>query len=124
MAGRLSPTAQARLSLLQSFDPLISRLHNLIEQWAVARSGQDTLNVSIRRTADQLKLKLMGAGLESLSQQAGAIALAASRAGNPTQKARVLRENMASLKFQVELAMRTIIREDQELQARAKLEAD
>lgn len=118
MAGKLSPSAQARLSLLQSFEPLISRLHNLIEQWAVARSGQETLNISIRRAADQLKLKLMGVGLDSLSQQAGAIGMAAARAGNPVQKARILRENMASLKYQLELAMRTVVREDQEAQAR------
>lgn len=121
MAGKLSPAAQARLSLLQGFEPLISRLHNLIEQWAVARSGQETLNISIRRTADQLKLKLMGVGLDTLSQQAGAIAMAATRAGNPAQKARVLRENMGALKFQLELAMRTVVRED--LEAQAKKEA-
>jgi len=120
MAGKLSPSAQTRLALLEGFFPLTSRLHTLIEQWAVARAGQETLNGSIKRAADQLKLKFMGVGLDSLSQQAGAIAMAAARGGNPAQKARILRENMASLKFQLDLAMRTVVRDDMDAQAQQR----
>ncbi|HET9441191.1 MAG TPA: hypothetical protein VFO52_13525 [Longimicrobiales bacterium] len=120
MAGKLSPTAQQRVALLEGFTPLVGRLHALVEQFATARVGHENLNASVKRTASQLKLKLMGVGLDSMSQLCGAIETAASRSGQPAQKARILRENMGSLKFQLELAIRTVIREDDELRAKQK----
>ena len=46
------------------------------------------------------------------------------RTGQPNQKSRTLREHVGSLKFQLDLAIRTVIREDAELQAKAKAAAN
>ena len=117
MAGKLSPTAQQRIALLESFTPLVGRLNGLVEQFATARSGHENLNPMIKRVAGQLKLKFMGVGLDSMSQLCGAIEIAAARGSPPQQKARTLRENVGSLKYQLELAIRTTIREDDEMRA-------
>jgi hypothetical protein len=55
-----------------------------------------------------------------MSQTCGAIELIAARGLPPAQKARNMREQIGSLKFQIELAIRTTIREDDELKAKAK----
>jgi hypothetical protein len=123
MAGKLSPIAQQRVLLLESFTNDIGRLNSLIEQYAAApKTAHENLNSSIRRLAGQMKLKLTGAGLDSLGQACGAIEMAASRGLQPQQKTRIMRENIGSVKFQVELAIRTTIREDTEMRAKEKAE--
>jgi hypothetical protein len=113
MAGKLSPAAAVRIAELESYAPRVGRLHSLIEQYAAEKGNADNWNQQIKRLAGDLKLALMTAGLESLSQICGAIVLTASRSGNQGTKARALRESMGSLKFQFELAVRTVIREDE-----------
>jgi hypothetical protein len=127
MAGKLSPAAQQRVVLLESFTNDVGRLNSLIEQYAVAnKTAHENLNSSIKRLAGQLKLKLAGgAGLDSMSQLCGAIELVAARGLQPQQKTRIMRENMGSLKFQLELAIRTTIREDSEMRmAEQRAKAD
>jgi hypothetical protein len=120
MAGKMSPYAQQRVALLEGFTQNIGRLNSLVEQYAAAKVGHENLNSSIRRLAGQMKLKLMGVGLDPMSQTCGAIELIAARGLPPAQKARNMREQIGSLKFQIELAIRTTIREDDELKAKAK----
>lgn len=121
MAGKLGPAAQQRVLLLESFTNDIGRLNSLIEQYAAAtRTAHENLNSSIRRLAGQLKLKMTGAGLDAMGQACGAIEMAASRGLQPQQKSRIMRENVGSLKFQIELAIRTVIREDGEQKAKEK----
>jgi hypothetical protein len=123
MAGKLSPVAQQRVIQLESFTNEIGRLNSLIEQYAVApKTAHENLNSSIRRLAGQLKLKLTGGGLDALGQSCGAIEMAASRGLQPQQKTRIMRENIGSVKFQIELAIRTIVREDTEARAKDKAE--
>ncbi len=122
MAGKLSAGAQQRVVLLESFTNDIGRLNSLVEQFAVAKAGTENINSSIRRLAGQLKLKLMGGGLDAMSQLCGSIEMAAARGLQPAQKTRIMRENVGSLKFQIELAIRTTIREDDEMKAKAKAE--
>jgi hypothetical protein len=117
MAGKLSPTGQQRLALLEGFTQPVGRLNSLVEQYAVAKVGHENLNSSIRRTSQQLKMKMMGVGLDSMAAICGTIELTCARGGQPGQKARTLREHIGSLKFQIELAMRTVVREDMEMQA-------
>jgi hypothetical protein len=125
MAGKLTPAAQQRVVLLESFTNDIGRLNALVEQYAVAnKAGHENLNSSIRRLAGQLKLKLMGGGLDAMSQLCGAIEMAAARGLQPQQKTRIMRENVGSLKFQMELAIRTTVREDDELRMKAKAKAE
>ena len=94
------------------------RLNTLVEQYAVARANTEQTTSSLKRAADQLKLQLMGVGLEAMSQICGTIALTAGRAGNPGAKTRALREMIGQLRFQLELSIRVIIREDEEKRAR------
>jgi hypothetical protein len=118
MAGKLSPTAQQQVILYESFSPHVARLNSLVEQFAAARTGQDQLKASLKRAASQVKLRLMSAGLDNLGQLCGSIELAAGRSGNPNQIARILRELIGSLKFQLDLEIRTIVRSDQEAAAK------
>jgi hypothetical protein len=121
MAGKLSPYAQQRVVLLESFTNDIGRLNSLIEQYAVAqKTAHENLNSSIRRLAGQLKLKLTGAGLDAMGQSCGAIEMAASRGLQQQQKTRIMRENIGSVRFQIDLAIRTTIREDTEMRAKEK----
>ena len=120
MASKLSPAAQQRMALLEGFAQPVGRMNALIEQYASAKVGHENLNSSIRRTASQLKIKLMGVGLDSMAQLCGAIEQTSARGGQPGQKARTLREHMGGLKFQLELAIRTVVREDGELKAKEK----
>lgn len=120
----MSPAAQVTLNLYQSFVPAIARIHTLVEQFAVAKTGQDNYKSMIKRAAGQAKLKLMTSGLAQLSQQCGAIELAASRSGNQGAQTRTLRELVGALKFQLDFEIRNVTREDMELQARKKREEE
>ena|SRR5688572_9971301 len=123
MASKLSPGAQVRMALLEGFAQPVGRLNGLVEQYAAAKVGHENLNATIRRTASQMKIKLMGVGLDSMAQLCGAIEQTAARGGQPGQKARTLREHVGGLKFQLELAIRTVVREDTELKAKEKASA-
>ena len=118
MAGKLSPSAALQVAELESFSPKVLRLNTLVEQYAVAKVNTEQTTSSLKRAADQLKLQLMGVGLEAMSQICGTIALTAGRAGNPGAKTRALREMIGQLRFQLELSIRVIIREDEEKRAR------
>lgn len=118
MAGKLSPSAALQVAELESFSPKVLRLNTLVEQYAVAKVNNEQTTSSLKRAADQLKLQLMGVGLEAMSQICGTIALTAGRAGNPGAKTRALREMIGQLRFQLELSIRVIIREDEEKRAR------
>jgi hypothetical protein len=113
MAGRLSPTAATKVAQLEGFVPQVARLNALIEGFAVARVNLDTNQSSLKRAADQLKLRFMAVGLDQLSQLCGSIALAAHRAGNQNTKVRILRDLFGSLKFQLDFSIRSVIRDDE-----------
>ena len=122
MAGKLSANAQQRIALLQGYTTNVGRLNSLVEQYANGKTGLDNLNASIKRLASQMKISLMGVGLDQMSQLCGAIEQTAARGSSQPQKARTLREHVGSLKFQMELAIRTTIRDDEETQASKKKE--
>ena len=122
MAGKLSASAQQRIALLEGYTASVGRLNSLVEQYATVKTGHDNLNASIKRLASQMKISFMGVGLDQMSQLCAAIEQTAARGSSPNQKARTLREHVGSLKFQVELAIRTAIREDEELRATQKTE--
>jgi hypothetical protein len=118
MAGKLSPSAALKVAELESFSPKVLRLNTLVEQYAVNKSNAEQHTAALRRAADQLKLQLMGVGLDAMSQICGTIALTAARAGNPGAKTRALREFVGNLRFQLDLAIRITIREDDERRAK------
>jgi hypothetical protein len=105
------------MALLEGFVQGVGRLNALVEQYAAAKTGHDNIVSMIKRQANQLKAKMMGVGLDQMSQLCGAIEMAAGRPGNPGAKTRLLRELVGGLKFQLDLSIRTVVREDQELKA-------
>jgi hypothetical protein len=115
MAGKYSPAAQQELAKYESFMQAVGRIHSLSEQFAAAKSGQDNIKSMLKRAAGQSKLKFMTMGMAQLSQICGAIELQSSRTAPQPAMARALREHVANLKFQIDLEMRIIIKEDMAL---------
>jgi hypothetical protein len=76
-----------------------------------------------KRGFGRLKIQLMGAGLDAMSQLCGAMEMAARRGMSQTQKARILREGVGSLRFQLEMAQRSV-RSDEAEQRRLEASAD
>jgi hypothetical protein len=124
MAGKLSPGAQQQLAKFESFVPIVGRINSLTEQFAVAKNGQDNIKSTLKRAAGHAKLTFMTAGLDQLSQLCGAIEIAAGRSGSQGTQTRTLRELVGSLKFQLDFAIRSVIREDTETQALKKQAAE
>ena len=122
MAGKLSGAAASKVAELQGLSPKVARLNALIETLAVAQGNLESQQASLKRAAGQLKLNFMGVGYDQLSQLCGSIALASSRSGNAQSRVRTLRELVGSLKFQLEMSIKSIIRDDE--QARSKSETN
>lgn len=112
MAGKLSPAAQVRLAALRDLSHRVQHIHGLVEQFAAAKQGHDQLAHSIKRAFARLKLAFMGAGLDQMSQLAAGMELAAGRTTSQQTKTRILREGVASLKFQLDLEQRAVMSED------------
>jgi hypothetical protein len=119
MAGKLSPAAQGKLADLQLLENKVQRVHGLVELFATVNTRQDQYLLPIARQFTRLKMEFMGAGLDAMSQLAGSMEIAARRGLSPVQKARILREGVGSMKFQLELAQRSVLSEDQEQQQKA-----
>lgn len=121
MAGKLSPRAQMKLATLQGMADKVQHVHGLVERYATTRDPRQAegLAMPIKRTFGRLKIELMGAGLDTLSQLAGSMEIAAGRGGSQRNKARILREGVGSLRFQVEQEQKKVVSEDQAAQRRA-----
>jgi hypothetical protein len=120
MAGTLSPRAQTQLAELEPLTEKVHRAHALVEQYAAAKVNQEQFLMAVARVFSQLKLKFMGAGFDAMSQLAGSMEMAARRGLSPAHKVRVLREGVGSLRFQLELAQRSIVAEDKAAQLKAE----
>jgi hypothetical protein len=112
MSGTISPRAQAKLAALSTLGDRVSRAHGLVEQYAAAQANPDQYLMPLGRVLGQLKMEFMGAGLDAMSQLAGSMAIAAKRGFAASAKARILREGVGSLKFQIELAQRAVVADD------------
>lgn len=125
MAGLLSPQAQMKMASLQTMLDRVHHVHGQVERYAATKNpGQaDMLTMPLKRAFGKLKLDLMGAGLDSLSQLAGAMEIAAGRGSSQQQKTRILREGVGSMRFQVEQEQRKVVAEDQSRQRKADEEA-
>lgn len=105
-----------KLAVVAEFHQRVQRVHGLVEQYAAAKSNHEALAQPLRRAFQQLKLQFMGAGYDSLSQLCGSMELATSRGGSPSNKTRILREGVGSLRFQLELEQRSIVSADRAAQ--------
>jgi hypothetical protein len=118
MAGKLSPSAQGRLAILNEFLNRVQRVHGLVEQFATSKTNPDQFVMPMTRGFSQLKMVFMGAGLDSMSQLCGSMELASKRGLSHMQKVRILREGIGSLKFQLELEQRAIVSEEKARESR------
>lgn len=112
MAGLLSPQAQQKVAALRTMADKVQHVYGLVERFAATRDQRqaEALAQPLKRAFGRLKLELMGAGFDSMSQLAGAMEIAAGRSG--ASRPRILREGIASLKFQVEHEARRVVSED------------
>lgn len=121
MSGKLSPRAQVRLTALQQMSEKVQHVHGLVERFAAVRDPNqaEQLAPPLKRAFGKLKRDFTGIGLDSLSQLAGAMEIAAGRGGGSQTKTRILREGVGSLRFQVDFEQRKVISDDEAEQADA-----
>lgn len=104
---KLDGAGIAKMETLDEANAGIQRLHGMVERMAIAvRSQQDTqqFGAQIRRTASPLVGLLKGQfGL--IADQVSALILVASRSGGDQVKLRSLREAVAQLRIQIEIAV-------------------
>ncbi|MEX0892781.1 MAG: hypothetical protein WEB88_11480 [Gemmatimonadota bacterium] len=119
MAGKLSPKAQAQLAALAELEKKIQHLYSLVETFAAERKNPDSVAQTVKRGFGRLKIQLMGAGFDTMSQLCGSMEIAARRGLAQGQKARILREGVGSLRFQLDMTQRGVLADEE---ARQRLE--
>lgn len=119
MAGNISPAAQLKLATLQDMAERVQHVHGLVERFASTRDPKqaEALTQPMKRAFAQLKLHLMGAGLDSMSQLAGGMEIAAGRGGASHSKGRILREGVGSLRSQLDQEQRKVMTDEKVRQA-------
>jgi hypothetical protein len=121
LGGMAKMSARANLQVIEigEFITKVARVHGLVEQYAAAKNNVQQYELPAMRAVQQLKMRFMGAGFDSLSQLCGAMETTLRRGGSQATKVRILREGVGSLKFQLELAQRTVKNEDMLAQNKA-----
>ncbi len=114
----MSPTANLAVIEIGEFLTKVARVHGLVEQYAAAKANPGMYEMPAMRAVQQLKLQFMGAGFDTLSQLCAAMETTLRRGGSQTTKSRILREGVGSMRFQLELAQRTVKSDDMALQLR------
>jgi hypothetical protein len=104
---KLDGAGVAKMETLEEANTAIQRLHGIVERMAMAvRSQQDTsqFGAQLRRTGSPLVGLLKGQfGL--IADQVSTLLLVASRSGGDQVKLRSLREAVAQLRIQIEIAI-------------------
>jgi len=109
--GVLGPRQQVKLNALADFTRAAQTLHSLTEQFAAARANEDQIAFQIKRRYGRFKRLLMTSGFDPIAQLAGSMETAAGRSASQRTKARILREGLASIRFQLEMEERVIRKE-------------
>lgn len=100
----------AKLGTLEEAMAGVQRLHGLIEQFAMAqkrRTSTQHYGLQIRRAASPL-VGLLKGQFGAISDQVAQLILVATRGGNEQMKVRSLRENVAMLRTQIEIAQKKV----------------
>lgn len=104
---KLDGAGLAKMETLDDATSQVQRIHGLVERMAVAiRSGQDTtqFGAQIRRAGSPLVGKLKGQ-FGMIADQVTALLLIATRGGGEQVKLRSLREAVAQIRIQLEIAV-------------------
>lgn len=108
MAGlKLDGAGAAKMGTLESALEQLQKLHGLVERMAIAvRSGQSTaaFGAQLRRAGTPL-VGLLKGQFGMISDQVVALLLVGTRGGGEQQKLRALRENVAQIRMQLEIAI-------------------
>jgi hypothetical protein len=108
MAGtKLDGAGTAKMSALTDALTQLQRLHSLVEQLAMAikrKQSTSVFGMQIRRAGTPL-VGLLKPQFGMISDQIAALNLVASRGGNEQVMVRSLRESVASIRTQLELAI-------------------
>ena len=104
---KLDGAGHAKMETLGEATAAVQRIHGIVERMAIAiRSNQDTVQFGqqIRRTASPL-VGLLKGQFGMIADQVTALVLIATRSGGDTVKLRSLREAVAQLRIQLEIAV-------------------
>ena len=105
MADKLTSRQQAQIAVLEGLTPKFAAMHRLIEEMAGARPDISVVR-RLCRLLDEGKGATSGVGLSSLTQTMGSMGMMARRTGGEQMKIRGLREGLASLKINYDVALR------------------
>jgi len=104
---KLDGAGAAKMETLDEATAQLQRIHGLVEKMAIAiRSGHETnsFGAQIRRTGSPLVGKLKGQ-FGMIADQVTALMLVASRGGGEQVKLRSMRECVAQIRIQLEIAV-------------------
>ena len=105
MADKLTSRQQAQIAVLEGLTPKFGQMHRLIEELAGARPDISVVR-RLCRLLDEGKGATSGVGLSSLTQTMGSMGMMARRTGGDQMKIRGLREGLAMLKINYDVALR------------------
>jgi len=104
---KLDGAGHAKMETLEDATTQVQRLHGLVERMAVAvRTQQDTaqFGAQIRRAGSPL-VGLLKGQFGMIADHVSAMLLIATRSGGEANKVRALRESVAQLRIQLEIAI-------------------
>ena len=104
--AKLDGAGVVKMGTLKDASPMIQRLHGIVEQMALAQKqnkGTAVMGMQLRRAGTPL-VGLLKGHFTPMSDTVTAMILIATRAGTEGAKVRSLREMIASLKSQLEIA--------------------
>jgi hypothetical protein len=104
---KLDGAGLAKMTTLDEATAAVQRLHGIVERMAIAvRSQQDTaqFGAQIRRAGSPL-VGLLKGQFGMIADQVSALLLIATRSGGDQVKLRSLRESVAQLRVQLEIAV-------------------
>lgn len=104
---KLDGAGLAKMETLEEASTQVQRLHGLVERMAIAvRSHQDTsqFGSQIRRSGAPL-VGLLKGQFGMISDQVSAMLLIATRGGGDQVRLRAMREAVAQLRIQIEIAV-------------------
>jgi hypothetical protein len=104
---KLDGAGHAKMETLDEATASLQRLHGIVERMAMAvRSNQNTVQFGIQlRRAGSPLVGLLKGQFGMISDQVAAMLLIATRGGGDQMKLRSLRESVAQIRIQLEIAI-------------------
>ncbi len=105
MAIKLSVQQQSQLAMLSLLPPKIQRIQSVIEQMAGDHADEAVIRGMVRML-DEMKAYASQLKMNGLADAAGQMASTGRRGGGMQVKVRGLRENMATVRMNYDMALR------------------